>query len=67
MRNNIVEFRKKIGLTQEEMGALVDKSRNYWCLIETGRIKGEPEMWLDLQIKFNLTAEETKKLMEVVE
>ncbi len=67
MRNKLVEFRQKLGLTQEEIGALVGKSRVYWCLIETGRMKGSPEFWINLQIKFNLTAKETIKLMEVVE
>ena len=67
MRNNLVAFRKKLGFTQEEMSALFGKKPKYWCFLELGQRKGDPELWVGLQIKFNLTAEETKKLMEVDE
>ena len=65
MRSELISLRHKLGMTQEEIGALVGKKRGYWCLLETGRRKGDPEMWIDLGIKLNLTLEELKKLMVV--
>lgn len=65
MRNNLIEFRHKLGFTQQQMGALVGKKRGYWCFLESGQRKGDPEMWVNLAIKFNLTAIQLKELMEV--
>lgn len=65
MRNNLIKFRHKLGLTQREMGAMFGKNKGYWCFLENAQRKGDPEMWIDLGIKFNLTAKELKKLMEV--
>lgn len=65
MRNNLIEFRHKLGLTQEEFGNMFKQSRGQWCNIEVGRKKGSAEMWLELGNKFDLTVKELKKLMEV--
>lgn len=65
MRNNLVGFRHKLGLTQEEMGGLFNLNRQQWCNIELGTRKGSAVMWVNLGIKFNLTLKELKKLMEV--
>ena len=66
MRNNLTKFRKTLGLTQTEFGELFGLSKNQVCRLEKNAIKGTPEFWLDLQIKFNLTAIQTKELMEVI-
>lgn len=66
MRNNLIKFRKTLGLTQSEFGELFGLSKNQVCWVETNRTKGTPEFWIDLQIKFNLTAIQTKELMEVI-
>ena len=65
MRNNLKEFRRKLGLSQEEMGAMFNLTRQQWCNIESGQRKGSGEFWVRLQKKFGLTADETLKLMEV--
>lgn len=65
MRNNLKEFRIKLGLSQEEIGTMFNLSRQQWCNVEAGRRKGSGEFWLSLQKKFNLNNEETLKLMEV--
>ena len=65
MRSNLKTFREKLGLTQEEMGAMFQMSRQQWCNIEQGRRYGSPEFWLGLQKKFKLNVDETIKLMEV--
>ena len=65
MRNNLKEFRLKLGLSQEEMGAMFNLNRQQWCNIELGRRRGSGEFWLSLQKKFDLNNEETLKLMEV--
>lgn len=65
MRNELIALREKIGMTQTEMGALFGKKRSYICLVETAKRKGDPEFWIDLGIKFNLSLEELKKLMVV--
>lgn len=66
MRNNLIEFRHKLGFTQTEMGALFNKKKGYWCFLESGTRKGDPELWVELGIKFNLTAAQLKELMEVI-
>jgi transcriptional regulator with XRE-family HTH domain len=66
MRNNLIKLRKTLGLTQSEFGELFGLSKNQVCWVETNRTKGMPEFWIDLQIKFNLTAIQTKELMEVI-
>lgn len=65
MRNNLREFRTKLGLTQEEIGGMFNLNRQQWCNIESGKRKGSGSFWLCLQKKFNLSNEETLKLMEV--
>ena len=65
MRNKLIEFRKKIGLSQTEMGEIFFKSRSQWGNIENGKRKGDPEMWIDIGIKFELTFEQVKSLMEI--
>ena len=64
-RNNLIEFRQKLGLTQTEMGALFNKKKGYWCFLELGKRDGDPDLWLDIGIKFNLTFQQVKKLREV--
>lgn len=65
MRNNLKEFRLKLGLSQEEIGAMFNLSRQQWSNMEAGRRRGSGEFWLSLQKKFSLSNEETLKLMEV--
>ena len=65
MRNNLIEFRKKVGLTQEEMGSLVKCSRYQYCNVEAAKREGSPDMWLDIGILFNLSVQQLKKLREV--
>lgn len=65
MRNNLKEFRIKLGLSQEEIGAMFNLNRQQFCNIENGKRKGSGVFWLNLQKKFNLNNEETLKLMEV--
>lgn len=65
MRSNLIEFRKKLGLTQEEFGLLFHKSKQYIWFVEKGKRQGSAEMWMLLAIKFDLSLEELKKLMEV--
>ena len=64
-RENLIEFRKKIGMTQKEMGALFKLTESQWSRVESNDRKGNAELWLSLQKKFNLTVDETLKLMEV--
>lgn len=65
MRNDLIALREKLGMTQEELGALFGKKKSYICLVETAKRKGDAEFWVDLGIKFNLSLEELKKLMVV--
>ena len=65
MRNNLIEFRKKIGLSQTELGALVDKKKQYVWFVEQGKRKGSADFWLSIQRTFKLSFEEIDKLMEV--
>ena len=65
MRNNLKAFRLKLGLSQEEIGAMFNLNRQQWCNIELAKRKGSGEFWLNLQKKFSLSNEETLKLMEV--
>ncbi len=66
MRNNLIEFRHKIGLTQEEMASLINqKSRQQWCNIEAGKRNLTAEEIVEIGIKFNLSPKELKRLMEV--
>lgn len=65
IRRNLIEFREKIGMTQKEMAALFGLSHCQWSCIETNDRKGNAVFWLSLQKKFNLTVDETLKLMEV--
>ena len=66
MRNNLIKFRKTLGLTQSEFGELFGLSKNQVCWVETNRTKGMPEFWVELGIKFNLTTSQLKELMEVI-
>lgn len=66
MRNNLINFRKTLGLTQSEFGDLFGLSKNQVCWVETNRTKGMPEFWIELGIKFNLTTPQLKELMEVI-
>lgn len=65
MRNNLIEFRTKLGMTQTEMGELFKLSRGQWSNIENGRRNGSTKLWLEFQKKFKLDADQTLKLMEV--
>ena len=65
MRNNLIKLRHDLGLTQTEMGALVNKSKSYWSSIEAGRLEGMADLWLTLGIKLNLTLQQIVKLKEV--
>lgn len=66
MRNNLIKLRHDLGLTQEEMAKLLNqKNRQRWCNIELGRRKLTAEEIVELGIKFNLSPEEQKKLLEV--
>lgn len=65
MRSNLVAFRKELGLTQEEMADMFSRSKQYWCNLEKGREKGNADLWLDIGVKFNLTAKQVQKLREI--
>lgn len=65
MRNNLIEFRKKIGLSQAELGSLVDKKKQYVWFVEQGKRRGSADFWLSIQRIFKLSFEELDKLMEV--
>lgn len=65
MRNNLIEFRWQLGLTQAEFAELFNKDRQYQNNIEKGRRKGSADYWIKIQKKFNLTNEKTLNLMEV--
>ena len=65
MRNNLIEFRKKIGMSQEELGSLANKKKQYVWFVEQGKRKGSVDFWLSIQKKFKLSFEEIDKLMEV--
>jgi DNA-binding XRE family transcriptional regulator len=65
MLNNLINFRKKLGFTQEEMAKVIKKTRQHYCNIEKGRIKGTADTWFAIQKKFNLSNEETLNLREV--
>lgn len=65
MRNNLIEFRKKIGLSQEELGDLVNKKKQYVWFVEHGKRQGSADFWLSIQRIFKLSFEEIDKLMEV--
>ena len=65
MRNDLIKFRKALGLNQGDFGMLFGLSKNQVCWIETNRVKGKPEFWIELGIKFDLTLAQLKELMEV--
>lgn len=65
MRSNLTAFRKMLGLTINETAKMVGLSTSNWCNIEKGRCKGTADMWINLGIKFGLSLEELKDLMEV--
>ena len=53
MRNNLIELRHKIGLTQEEMARLINqKSRQQWCNIESGKRNLTAEEIVEIGIKY---------------
>ncbi|MGB8453774.1 MAG: helix-turn-helix transcriptional regulator [Anaerocolumna sp.] len=58
MKNRIREFREVLGLTQEQLGALVGVSRQAINVIETE--KSEPSIWLayDISKAFKSSIEE---------
>lgn len=66
MRNDLIEFRKQLGLTQEEFALLFNKDRQYQNNIEKGRRKGSADYWLGIMEKFNLTFEKINSLREVL-
>ncbi len=65
MRSSLTAFRKMVGLTQGEMAEMVGLAKSTWCNIERGRCNGTAEMWINLGIKFGLSLEGLKTLMEV--
>lgn len=65
MRNNLIDFRKKLGMTQDEFGEMFNLNKQQVSFIENGKRKGSPEFWLEVQKKFNLTNSETIELMVV--
>lgn len=65
MRNNLINFRKRLGMNQEEFGSLVNLTKQKISNLETGRKQGTGEEWIKIQLFFNLTPTETLKLMEV--
>ncbi len=65
MRNNLTEFRHKLGLTQEEFAGLFNTDRQYQNNVEKGRRTGSADYWLGIMGKFNLTYLELIKLKEV--
>ena len=65
MRSELTAFRKMIGLTISEMAKMVGLSTSNWCNIEKGRANGNADMWINLGVKFGLSLEELKNLMEV--
>jgi len=48
MKNSVKEYRKQLGLTQEQLGELVGTSRQAINAIETE--KNEPSIWLAYDI-----------------
>ena len=65
MRNNLINFRKKLGMNQEEFGSLLNLTKQKVSNLETNRKQGTGEEWIKIQILFNLTPEQTLNLMEV--
>ncbi|MBP3920805.1 MAG: helix-turn-helix transcriptional regulator [Bacilli bacterium] len=65
MRSDLIEFRHRLGLTQEEFAKLFKKNKQYQNNVEKGKRKGSAEYWLLIQKKFKLTNETTLDLMEV--
>ena len=65
MRSDLTAFRKMIGLTQDEMAHIAGLAKSTWCNIEKGRCNGTAEMWINLGVKFGLSLETLKRLMEV--
>jgi len=58
MKNKLKQFREVLGITQEQLGALVGVSRQAINSIETEKF--EPSIWLayDISKVFNSTIEE---------
>ena len=65
MRNNLINFRHELGLSQTDLGGLFGLKKQQISKIENGRQEGSADFWLDMQEKFCLTNEATKKLKEV--
>lgn len=65
MRRNLVAFIKELGMTQYEFGLIFDKSKQHINNIAHNRSDGSIDLWLDIGIKFNLSAKQIKDLREV--
>lgn len=65
MLNNLIEFREKVGFTQAEMAVVIGTTRQNYCNIEKGRVKGTADAWIAIQKKFNLSVEQIERLREV--
>ena len=49
MRKSLKEARLRAGLTQRELADAVGCSRENYSAIETGRLEGSIEIWIQLQ------------------
>lgn len=57
-RLNLIIFRKKQNLTQNEMADKIKVARSTYCLIESGKNDGSLRFFMKIQETFNLSDEE---------
>ena len=65
MRMNLKLFRVKNNLTQAEIAAKLDVSRQVYANIEKGRNAGSTEFWSNLQRAFNVPDAEMYPLQKL--
>lgn len=65
MRNNLREFREKLGYTQQDFAEIIGRSRQHYCNLERGNTRGSADVWFAIQRRFNLNLEQIENLREV--
>ena len=64
MRHNLYMFRHSMRLKQSGMAERIGCTRNYYCLVETGRCEGKQQFWSALQRAFNIPDSKMYPLMK---
>lgn len=64
MRTNLKVYRVRLGLSQEEMSAILNCKRATYSAIECGNRSGKPSFWKKFQAAFKVPDSDMWALME---